>query len=247
MNTNRASHKFYALARQRIAYYGHRNSNSCLSATLHTLPIGRGRNNRDEDTQQKQNNSRVLYQNNITTTTIRQYHITNINERSGLAVVMGLGAIAATAKAGQYAVQGYKEWKEARELEEKEMEKLRKENPEMDEENVNKSSDQQQDGKSTDKESSGASEQQTNEKRENIFAKFFDMSVGSKYYEGGFEEKMTRKEAALILGVRESSASKRIKEAHRKLLILNHPDTGGSTFLSGKLNEAKELLLKGKK
>jgi DnaJ homolog subfamily C member 19 len=73
------------------------------------------------------------------------------------------------------------------------------------------------------------------------------MSVGSKYYEGGFEEKMTRKEAALILGVRESSASKRIKEAHRKLLILNHPDTGGSTFLSGKLNEAKELLLKGKK
>ena len=44
MNTNRASHKFYALARQRIAYYGHRNSNSCLSATLHTLPISRDRN-----------------------------------------------------------------------------------------------------------------------------------------------------------------------------------------------------------
>ena len=58
---------------------------------------------------------------------------------------------------------------------------------------------------------------------------------------------MTRKEAALILGVRESSAAKRIKEAHRKLLILNHPDTGGSTFIAGKINEAKELLLKGKK
>ena len=83
--------------------------------------------------------------------------------------------------------------------------------------------------------------------RENIFAKFFAMSVGSKYYEGGFEDKMSRKEAALILGVRESSSTKRIKEAHRKLLILNHPDTGGSTFLSGKINEAKELLLKGKK
>ena len=64
---------------------------------------------------------------------------------------------------------------------------------------------------------------------------------------GGFEDKMTRKEAALILGVRESSTPKRIKEAHRKLLILNHPDTGGSTFIAGKVNEAKELLLKGKK
>jgi hypothetical protein len=39
--------------------------------------------------------------------------------------------------------------------------------------------------------------------RENIFAKWFD--VGGKYYEGGFEEfSMTRREAALVLGVRES-------------------------------------------
>jgi len=54
---------------------------------------------------------------------------------------------------------------------------------------------------------------------------------------------MTRREAALILGVRESRTPKRIKEAPRKLLILNHPDRGGKTYMSGKINE----ILKGKK
>eukprot|EP00978_Attheya_sp_CCMP212_P049660 scaffold694102_cov59-Attheya_sp.AAC.1 len=58
---------------------------------------------------------------------------------------------------------------------------------------------------------------------------------------------MTRREAALVLGVRESSSPKRIKEAHRNLLMLNHPDTGGSTYIAGKINEAKELLIKGRK
>jgi len=66
------------------------------------------------------------------------------------------------------------------------------------------------------------------------------------FYDGPFEDKMTRREAALILGVRESASTDRIRNAHRKLLILNHPDTGGSTFLATKINEAKELLLGGK-
>lgn len=62
-------------------------------------------------------------------------------------------------------------------------------------------------------------------------------------YKGGFEEEMTRREAALILGVRESADPKRIKDRHRKLLMANHPDAGGSTFLATKLNEAKDVLL----
>lgn len=67
------------------------------------------------------------------------------------------------------------------------------------------------------------------------------------FYDGPFEDKMTRREAALILGVRESASTERIRNAHRKLLILNHPDTGGSTFLATKINQAKELLLSGGK
>lgn len=67
------------------------------------------------------------------------------------------------------------------------------------------------------------------------------------FYDGPFEDKMTRREAALILGVRESASEERIRNAHRKLLILNHPDTGGSTFIATKINQAKELLLNGSK
>jgi DnaJ family protein C protein 19 len=67
------------------------------------------------------------------------------------------------------------------------------------------------------------------------------------FYDGPFEDKMTRREAALILGVRESASEERIRNAHRKLLILNHPDTGGSTFLATKINQAKEMLLAGNK
>lgn len=60
------------------------------------------------------------------------------------------------------------------------------------------------------------------------------------------EEKMTKREAALILGVRESASIERIKDAHRRILINNHPDRGGSPYIAAKVNEAKDFLLKGK-
>lgn len=65
------------------------------------------------------------------------------------------------------------------------------------------------------------------------------------FYDGGFEEKMSKREAALILGVRPSSSSDRVNEAYRRILRNNHPDLGGSPFLASKVNEAKEILLKG--
>lgn len=49
-----------------------------------------------------------------------------------------------------------------------------------------------------------------------------------KFYKGGFLPEMTRREAALILGLRESAVEEKVKEAHRRIIIANHPDAGHS-------------------
>jgi DnaJ family protein C protein 19 len=68
-------------------------------------------------------------------------------------------------------------------------------------------------------------------------------SMVRKNYLGGFDNPMSRREASLILGCRESSKPEVVRDRHRKLLIRNHPDRGGSTLLSVKINEAKAVLL----
>jgi len=161
----------------------------------------------------------------------RFYHTTPSPERAP-AIIMGLATISALGFAGSSAIKSYNEWKDSQPTEE-ELEEMRKQ--EEKEQAKMKAKEQQQQKEEED---------DSDKPRTNVFREWFD--VGTKYYEGGFEETMTKREAALILGVRESSSPARVKDAHRRLLILNHPDTGGSTYLAGKLNEAKELLLKGK-
>lgn len=69
--------------------------------------------------------------------------------------------------------------------------------------------------------------------------------AGGEFIKGGFENPMTKKEAAQILGLREHGLQMdALKASHRRIMLLNHPDRGGSPYLASKINEAKNLLEK---
>lgn len=64
----------------------------------------------------------------------------------------------------------------------------------------------------------------------------------SKYYKGGFEDKMTRTEAFRVLGLSSNSSIKVINAQHKRIMLLNHPDRGGSPYIAAKINEAKDVI-----
>ncbi|KAK6331087.1 mitochondrial import inner membrane translocase subunit TIM14 [Orbilia brochopaga] len=66
---------------------------------------------------------------------------------------------------------------------------------------------------------------------------------GKQFHKGGFDTRMNRREASLILSLSERNLTKaNVRKNHRQLMLLNHPDRGGSPYLASKINEAKEFL-----
>lgn len=69
--------------------------------------------------------------------------------------------------------------------------------------------------------------------------------AANSFLKGGFDPKMNAKEALQILNLTENNLTKKkLKEVHRKIMLANHPDKGGSPYVATKINEAKDFLEK---
>jgi DnaJ homolog subfamily C member 19 len=196
-----------------------------MSATLNTKVLSKlSRGGGSLRYQNKSSDMKAVF--TLSLDSRRQYSVTP--KRDSALIIGGLGVVVCAATA-QYALQMMNKSKESNA--------------------AGTASDAPNDSKdqstSADKTTSANGDAAGATKEDSPFA-FTSTWFAKTFYDGGFEEKMTRREAALILGIRESASVDRVKEAYRKLLPLNHPDKGGSAYIATKINEAKDLLLKGK-
>jgi hypothetical protein len=81
---------------------------------------------------------------------------------------------------------------------------------------------------------------------------YFDRMLGPDWHAGAQANEppperatagMTRAEALKVLGLKDGASEDDIRAAHRRLMLQNHPDRGGTDYLASKINEAKDFLL----
>lgn len=58
---------------------------------------------------------------------------------------------------------------------------------------------------------------------------------------------MTREEAYQVLGLPLGASEVEIRAAHRRLMRRAHPDQGGSDWLAARINQARDVLLAGRR
>ncbi len=57
---------------------------------------------------------------------------------------------------------------------------------------------------------------------------------------------MSEEEACFILEVRPTATADDIKRAYRRMMMEFHPDREGNAYMASKINQARDVLLKGK-
>tara|TARA_B100000287_G_C19959712_1_gene513904 strand:- start:39 stop:488 length:450 start_codon:yes stop_codon:yes gene_type:complete len=74
----------------------------------------------------------------------------------------------------------------------------------------------------------------------NFFAKIFLMK---NFKHRNFSKNIDKKEALEILGLNKNASKNEILKRYQDLMKINHPDKGGSEWITKKLNQARETLL----
>lgn len=71
--------------------------------------------------------------------------------------------------------------------------------------------------------------------------------MNTNYLPGGFQETMSYSEALQIFAIHPGATKAEVLQKHRRIMLSNHPDLGGSNYFASKINEAKDILLKHSK